>query len=152
METQSVYTKKPAFLLWIGISVVILVGIGVVLLVEQSRKKDAAPATTSESTSVAPNISATIPPAMTEAELKAQFISSLQTTGQQIDSMSAGTNADLVSAIEDKLLAVRVPLKNKDAYMEFFLKIDKLKENTNSVEENKKTIRTLIGSFVLQAG
>ena len=86
---------------------------------------------------------------LSHEEIAARYNASLHTTASEIQAMNTANKDELISAAEDKLLAVRVPGTKKDVFIQTFFTLDKMKQDQVTPSETVKTkILELINSLV----
>lgn len=90
-----------------------------------------------------------IPASPTAAELRENFFASIATVVQEIGTMESNSSVELIAQVEDRLVAIRVPREEQDAYMKIFLAIENLKKDeTESVETTRTKILKLISPLL----
>ena len=142
MDTEFSSTKKIPVVIWIVLGVVLVSAI--LLGVWAFRHKDEIlPGGFGGTNDTG---SETIP-VLTEKEIKDRYVASLASIANEVQTMNATNQVELVETVEEKLMEVRVPGERRDLFINTFLAIGKLRETGESSEVIKTKILQLINSL-----
>jgi hypothetical protein len=105
----------------------------------------------SESGEVVPVLSIPEPaidPVLREAEVRENFVSSVQGLVRGIEGWNGASGAPFATFVEEQMILIRVPKDVRERYMEVFLLVGKMRETGATLDEEKNILRERLSTLI----